>query len=46
MSEMVGLCDLCGKVARHTCKLCGKKACDKHYDQKLGICTSCKGGRK
>ncbi len=46
MSGMVGLCNVCGKMAKHTCKLCGKSVCDKHYDEKLGLCTSCKGGRK
>ncbi len=45
MSDVAGLCDICGKLARHTCKLCGKRVCSTHYDSKSGLCTSCKSGR-
>jgi hypothetical protein len=40
------LCDVCGKIATNTCKLCGKRVCDAHYDSKLGLCTACKAGRR
>ena len=47
MSDIVILCDVCGTgLAKHTCKLCGRRACEKHYDEKLGVCTSCKGGKR
>jgi len=46
MSSIAMLCDVCGtKLAKHACKLCGKRVCDEHYDSKAGICTSCKHGR-
>lgn len=44
MSDVVALCDICGKIARHSCSLCGKRVCDMHYDSALHICTSCKTG--
>ena len=46
MGGVVGLCDICGGIARHTCRLCGKRVCGDHYDKGLGLCTSCKGGRR
>ncbi|MFI5412263.1 MAG: hypothetical protein ACHQX1_00010 [Candidatus Micrarchaeales archaeon] len=46
MSDISTLCDICGKIAKHTCKLCGKRVCDAHYDEKNKICTSCKKGMR
>ncbi len=46
MAEIMTLCYICGKPAKHVCKLCGKHVCNEHFDAKLGICTSCKKGRK
>lgn len=45
MADIKRLCHICGKVADRTCKMCGRPACDEHYDPKLGICISCKVGR-
>jgi hypothetical protein len=45
MSDVIVLCDICGKISRHTCRMCGKRVCDEHYDLNLHICTSCKAGR-
>lgn len=40
MTEVYGLCFICGRVAAHVCKLDGKQVCDLHFDPKLGICVS------
>ena len=45
MAETRGLCHICGKIAAHACRLCGRQACDQHFDTKLGMCASCKHGR-
>jgi len=45
MAEVYGLCHVCGKVARHVCRICGRPACSDHYDASLGICSTCKRGR-
>lgn len=45
MAELYGLCDICGKIAKHKCKLCGKRVCDEHYDAKSGTCTTHSRGR-
>jgi hypothetical protein len=39
------LCYICGDVASHTCKLCGRPVCDKHYIAALGVCVNCAKGR-
>jgi hypothetical protein len=45
--EVTVLCDICGKrLAKHTCRLCGRRVCNEDFDEKLGICKSCKLGRK
>ncbi|QRF73599.1 hypothetical protein Micr_00113 [Candidatus Micrarchaeum sp.] len=45
--EVTMLCDICGKrLASHTCRLCGRRVCSDDFDGKLGICKSCKLGRK
>ncbi len=46
MAEIYTLCYICGKPAKHVCKLCGKHVCDDHYITELGICTSCARGRR
>lgn len=43
--DVVGLCSVCGKPAKNSCKMCGRIFCDDHFDKKLGICNSCKRGR-
>ncbi|MGB9703170.1 MAG: hypothetical protein ACP5HJ_00680 [Candidatus Micrarchaeia archaeon] len=40
------LCYICGDVAQHTCKLCGRAVCDKHFIPELGVCVNCARGRK
>jgi hypothetical protein len=45
MSERAGLCHICGGIAKETCKMCGRPACEKHLTEK-GVCTSCAGGRR
>ncbi len=36
------LCEICGeKEATHTCRLCGRRVCDEHYDPATGLCTIC-----
>jgi hypothetical protein len=38
------LCEVCGEAeATHTCRLCGRKVCDKHFDSKTGLCAICSG---
>ncbi len=44
--KTMGLCHICGRPATNTCQMCGKQVCDKHYDSKLGMCLSCKMGRR
>ena len=46
MSDTVTLCDVCGKAAKNTCKMCGRRLCSNHYDRSLGLCHSCKAGRR
>ncbi|MCI4435014.1 MAG: hypothetical protein JHC29_06085 [Thermoplasmata archaeon] len=38
---ILGLCYICGRPAKHVCKLCGRQVCDEHYISSLGICTTC-----
>ncbi len=45
MSDVTTLCNICGMAASHVCRLCGKHACARHFEQSKGICTSCLGGR-
>lgn len=46
MASRASLCHICGKIASKTCRLCGKSVCEKDYDDKTGLCTSCMHGRK
>ncbi|HIH50461.1 MAG: hypothetical protein ABSE71_01435 [Candidatus Micrarchaeaceae archaeon] len=46
MAEKAGLCRICGKIGKHTCKLCGRFVCDDDYDSSAKMCTVCKRGRK
>jgi hypothetical protein len=43
--KSVGMCHICGKLANRTCSNCGKFACDRDFDIRLGICMACKRGR-
>lgn len=42
---LAGICDICGKFARslHTCKLCGKRCCERCIIQ--GVCVACSKGK-
>ncbi|MCL5786916.1 MAG: hypothetical protein M1520_01795 [Candidatus Marsarchaeota archaeon] len=40
------LCHVCGKPASHVCKLCGRHVCSVHFDEKMGVCTTCSHGRR
>jgi hypothetical protein len=40
MPDINQLCHICGKMAVHTCKLCGRPVCETHFEKKSGICTS------
>jgi len=44
MSDKVGLCRVCGRIGKHTCRLCGKFVCDDDYDKDMRICVICKKG--
>lgn len=44
--EIVGLCHICGGWAEHTCRMCGRPVCKKHYDSETGICDSCRHGKR
>jgi hypothetical protein len=46
LSMLKALCYICGEVASHTCKLCGRPVCEKHYIPSLGVCINCAKGRK
>ncbi len=46
MTDVMMLCDACGKMAKHTCKNCGKRVCNDHFDTVSGWCTSCRSGKK
>lgn len=43
---MATLCYICGRLATHSCRLCGKSVCSKDYDSKTGLCANCKSGRR
>jgi len=35
-------CDMCGQnIAKYSCKHCGRKLCENHYNAKIGICLGC-----
>ena len=42
--KKMGLCHICGRLAYNVCSLCGRPACDEHFDKEHNICTSCKLG--
>ena len=47
MSDVKTLCQICGtRLATKTCPLCGRSVCDVDFDKKVGICNSCKRGRR
>ena len=46
MNEMKKLCVVCGKIAEHACRLCGKIVCNDHYDKKSGLCLDHAKGRR
>jgi hypothetical protein len=46
MAELYTLCYICGKPAKHVCRLCGRHVCDDHFIVKLGICTACARGKQ
>ncbi|MBN1110379.1 MAG: hypothetical protein JXA45_06440 [Methanomassiliicoccales archaeon] len=39
--EVLGLCAICSKPARHTCSMCGRVVCSEHYVKRLHLCTNC-----
>ncbi|MCD6522212.1 MAG: hypothetical protein J7K68_00535 [Candidatus Diapherotrites archaeon] len=42
MTELQGLCDICGKPAKlYTCWRCGRRVCEKHFDKSTGLCVIC-----
>ena len=43
MAEHVKLCHICGKIAKNTCRMCGKPVCSEHYDAATGSCPVHKG---
>ncbi len=45
MEEKAGLCRICGRAGRHTCRLCGKLVCDNDYDKSAKMCVICKMGK-
>jgi len=37
-----GLCEICQQPeVEHTCDRCGKLVCDRHFDEKSGVCSEC-----
>ncbi len=40
MSDIAKLCYVCGKIAKNTCKMCGKPVCGNHYNAEMGSCPS------
>ncbi len=42
---MEGLCEICRKPAIATCRLCGRRVCEDHYDKATGLCTICLNAR-
>lgn len=46
MGELHTLCYMCGKIASHVCRNCGRHVCEEHYNAKVGWCVSCVAGRK
>jgi hypothetical protein len=43
--KSIGMCHICGMLASNSCTNCGKLACDKDFDTKMGICMACRRGR-
>ncbi len=44
--EAYRACYICGKRAKHVCRLCGRYVCDEHYVPELGVCTNCARGKR
>ena len=37
-----GLCEICQRPnVDHTCDRCGKLVCDRHFDERSGVCSEC-----
>ncbi len=35
-------CEICGKAGKlRICKICGRKVCPEHFDEKRNICVAC-----
>jgi len=35
-------CDICGEnIAKHVCRRCGRRVCDRDYDEETGLCRIC-----
>lgn len=42
--SLAELCDICeSRQATRTCTRCGASVCDRHYDEKAGLCADCEG---
>ena len=39
------LCSVCGKAAENTCRMCGRPVCRSDFEEKSGMCNSCRRGR-
>ncbi len=45
MPEVHLLCYVCGNIAEHTCRMCGRPVCSKHFISKSGLCHACARGK-
>ncbi len=44
--SVAGLCQVCeSRNAEHQCPNCGALVCDVHFEDDLGICTTCASAR-
>ncbi|MDD1772702.1 MAG: hypothetical protein LUQ09_07245 [Methanomassiliicoccales archaeon] len=39
--EVLGLCSVCSRPASHSCVMCGKALCSRHYDHESRMCQQC-----
>jgi len=40
--SLSGLCEICQRpTVEHTCDRCGNLVCDRHFEQRLGVCAEC-----
>lgn len=35
-------CEICGREAIATCRICGRRVCELHYDKETGLCSICR----